>query len=215
MFADGSQVRKITSIESETLHTPDWSPDGMFIAFSTSTVAGNDIIGDIAVINLETLETKNLINDSAWDIAPVWPPDGTQIAFSSDRDGLPHFDLYVMNSDGSNIVRLTRELDYSAVHPAWSPDGTKIAYTCDGASICLINADGSSRTKIIDHSLDFKDGNNPDWSPDGLMLAFESNRELDDAIFITRLNRLRGVRLTNGQDLLFAIDPAWQPKSHP
>jgi hypothetical protein len=51
---------------------------------------------------------------------PAWSPDGTRIAFTSDRDG-PRA-IYVMNEDGSDVKRLT-PLTWASFRPAWSPDG--------------------------------------------------------------------------------------------
>src|SRR5215831_12829264 len=72
-----------------------------------------------------------------------------KIAFTSDRDG--NREIYVMNADGTNQVRLTNN---SVVDdgPAWSPDGTKIAFFCErpsgGFAICVMNEDGANRTEI-------------------------------------------------------------------
>ncbi|HTG45375.1 MAG TPA: hypothetical protein VK633_12670, partial [Verrucomicrobiae bacterium] len=57
-----------------------------------------------------------------------WSPDGTKIAFASDRDG--NYEIYVMNADGSNQTRITNHpaADYD---PRWSPDGTKFAFVSD------------------------------------------------------------------------------------
>ena len=59
---------------------------------------------------------------------PTWSPDGSKIAFVSDRDRDGGDDIYVMNADGTNPVRLTQHDGYDS-EPAWSPDGTKIAFT--------------------------------------------------------------------------------------
>ena len=55
----------------------------------------------------------------------VWSPDGTRIAFTSERDG--NREIYVMNADGSQQTNLTMDpgVDFS---PAWSADGAKIAF---------------------------------------------------------------------------------------
>src|SRR5262249_48267674 len=77
---------------------------------------------------------------------PAWPPDGTRIAFVSQRDG--NFEIYVMDADGSNQTRLTNRPTATDLMPAWSPDGARIAfasYVCcpSGANydIWVMNAD--------------------------------------------------------------------------
>jgi Tol biopolymer transport system component len=56
--------------------------------------------------------------DSASDGVPAWSPDGTRIAFESERDG--NLEIYVMNADGSGVTRLTND-PASDSTPAWSP----------------------------------------------------------------------------------------------
>src|SRR5439155_1178444 len=102
---------------------------------------------------------------------PAWSPDGTKIAFHSDRDG--NFEIYVMNSDGSGVTRLTNNYD-SDWQPAWSPDGSRIAFTknvygCDDydcwdfTSIYVINADGSGLTQLIGTNTGLD--SDPAWRP--------------------------------------------------
>jgi Tol biopolymer transport system component len=72
-----------------------------------------------------------------------------KIAFTSDRDG--NREIYVMNADGTNQVRLTNN---SVVddHPTWSPDGTKIAFVSErisgGFAIFVMNADGTNKVEV-------------------------------------------------------------------
>lgn len=70
---------------------------------------------------------------------PAWSPDGKRISFTSFRDG--DGEIYVMNTDGSNITQLTNNsaLDWS---PAWSPDGSKIAFAS--------NRDGDGGIYVMD-----------------------------------------------------------------
>jgi Tol biopolymer transport system component len=63
---------------------------------------------------------------------PVWSPDGSKLAFVSNRDGT--HEIYVMESDGSNQTRATFSaggLLFGALWPAWTPDGSKIVYASD------------------------------------------------------------------------------------
>lgn len=83
--------------------TPMWvrqhsiSPDGSTIAFSYK--------GDIFTVSANGGEARQLTSHNAYDSAPVWSPDGTKIAFASDREG--SMDVYVMSAKGGAPKRLT------------------------------------------------------------------------------------------------------------
>ena len=71
---------------------------------------------------------RRLTHSSGNDLLPDWSPDGTQIAFMSDRDG--DWDIFVMDADGSNLRRLTNNSG-NDLFPNWSPDGRKIVFESD------------------------------------------------------------------------------------
>ena len=78
-------------------------------------------------------------------LAAFVPSSTAQIAFCSNRDG--NFEIYVMNTDGSNPVRLTND-PAQDVTPAWSPDRTKIAFgstRTGNTDVYVMNADGCCR----------------------------------------------------------------------
>jgi len=83
-----------------------------------------------------------LTTNSAGDFGPSWSPDGSKIAFWSDRDG--NSDIYVMNADGSEQTRLT-DNSASDQEPAWSPDGRRVAFVSSRDGFTAISAGGHTR----------------------------------------------------------------------
>lgn len=116
-----------------------------------------------------------LTNDRYINSYPAWSPDGTQIAFSSNRTG-GVMQIYVMNADGKNIRALTKG-NLACRVPAWSPDGKTIAFCRAGAgggsNICTIPATGGTIQSLEGDAWD------PSWSPDGKHFAFVSLRDGD------------------------------------
>ena len=149
------------------------------------------------------------LTTSGNNYAPVWSPDGTHIAFDSDRYG--DRDIFVMNADGSHQQQLTTDSAEDR-EPAWSPDGSLIAFQSDRYTprdVFVMNLDGSSQRQLT--SVNAVDAL-PDWSPDGLRIVFASDRDGRDTngeIYVMDTLGGNQTRLTsqNGHD--FA--PMWSP----
>jgi Tol biopolymer transport system component len=139
---------------------------------------------------------------------PTWSPDGTKIAFVSDRDGKQ--DIWVMGSDGSDPVNLTHEQakDYS---PAWSPAGDWIAFASVRDApyweLYLMRTDGSDVQRLTwwEDASDWT----PTWSPDGMRLAFASKRDGNWEIYSMDRDGSNLMRLTD--DPADDTNPAWSP----
>ena len=211
----GSNPRTVTAVADETT-TVSFDVECMFvlgkIAFARVSEAG---IADIHVIPGSD-GASSLIQERGSD--PAWSPDGTKIAFTTNRDGIFNAEVYVMEADGSNPVNLTNNPGFDA-EPTWSPDGTKIAFVTDRDGhgdidaffeVYVMDADGSNPINLTNdpESNDF----DPAWSPDGTRIAFTS--ALGDLgrfeIFVMNADGSSPVNLTNNS----AVDDffsAWSP----
>lgn len=125
--------------ETEGTEAPDWSPNGtniVYVGWDKSSRSGEDqgvyhpIFGRIYRFDLPTRRYSRLTEGLFQDRYPSYSPDGRYIAFISNRSG--NMELWVMNSDGSNLRQLTDMVKqgYQVVldKPAWSPDQDKIAF---------------------------------------------------------------------------------------
>jgi Tol biopolymer transport system component len=173
--ASGSSVTRLTT-GSAIDENASWSPDGTRIVFDSSAGGGDN--QKIWVMNSDGTGATQLTSPAASfdDVVPVFSPDGTKIAFASDRpDGIPH--IWVMNADGSGQTQLTTGSLVDTGSLSWSPDGSKIAFTSNRAGnldVWVMNANGTG-LKDLTPSTPGVDGD-PAWSPDGSMILFESDR---------------------------------------
>ncbi len=146
---------------------------------------------------------------------PTFSPDGSEIAFVSNKDGSPRIYIMPVPAPGTSLkdIKATliskRNKENSA--PAWSPDGTKIAY-------CSMGPDGRQiwvydRVTKQERQLTQGTGNkeNPTWAPNSLHLVFNSSGKGDCQIYLINLNQPDATKITSGAgEKRF---PSWEPRS--
>jgi len=159
---DGANQRRITVNRSLNI-VPAWSPDGKAIAYTSYRRGNRPDIFVSYIYEGRPPETPAKGTDYIHNFLPAWSPDGTRIAFMSNRDGNP--EIYVMNSDGSNLRRLTNHPGNDA-SPTWSPAGNQVAFTSDRAGtpqIYVVDADGLGQPRRITTTESYAD--RATWAP--------------------------------------------------
>jgi Tol biopolymer transport system component len=102
------------------------SPNGNWLVFQSDAGGANDI-WRLDLTNPAAVPEQLTTSDFR-DEAPAWSPDGTKIAFHSNRNG--YFDIFIMDADGGNQVAVTAET-FSDGFPVFSPNGERLAITRD------------------------------------------------------------------------------------
>ncbi len=178
---------------------------------------------EIYVANADGSGVRRLTRHGAFSLTPSWSPDGTRIAYATDKDGAPPrsesdpdppMQLYVMNADGSRKRRLTRTQGFD---PTWSPDSRRIAYSITLARagrpdirIAVIGANGRGRRRLTRPG--GGDELNPNWSPDGRTIVYETTRSFDrrqSDIAVMNADGSGKRRLT--RSAVFDTNPVWSP----
>jgi Tol biopolymer transport system component len=179
-----------------------WSPDGSSLLIARTCQL--DVDREIYRSDLTGSVFSNLTRSApSYDDAASWSPDGTKIAFSSNRDG--DREIYVMDPDGGALTNLTNDPGTDDGSPRWSPDGSKLVYQCDTDhthELCVMNSDGSDRAHLTS-------GEAASWSPDGHLIAFQSRRTGDEEIYLIAPDGTGLLRLTSSAG--FDGYPVWRP----
>jgi Tol biopolymer transport system component/imidazolonepropionase-like amidohydrolase len=152
-----------------TWMTVDVSPDGRTILF--------DILGDLYTMPVAGGRATRLTSGLAYDMQARWSPDGSRIAFTSDRGGTDN--AWMMNADGTGARPVTQEADRFTNSPAWSPDGRWIVVrrrltdqsSLGTVELWMYSVLGGKGVQITKKS-EWGDANEPVFSRDGRYIYF-------------------------------------------
>ena len=203
----GGEAKQLTDIKKGDLSDYAWSPDGKKIALVITTQPDTskaktpkpividryqfkqDVEGyltkktthlylfDISTKKIDTL-TKGIYDETS----PKWSPDGTQIAFLSNRTEDPdrnaNTDIWLIDAKPNAAMKQLTTWTGRDFAAEWSPDGKQIAYLrttssenyimYDQSILCVISKDGGE-PKLLSKSLD-RPVNSPKWTKDGLSI---------------------------------------------
>jgi len=183
------------------LLSPDWSPDGRYIALNT--YVGNR--PRLEFFDLQTGKRDVFGSFKGLNSTPEYSPDGQYIAATLSKSG--NSDIYIYTIAQRTWRRLTGNPAVDTT-PTWSPDGRWIAFTSnrDGSpEIYRIPAQGGEAERV---SLEGTYNTSPAWSPKGDRIAFVTKKDWSFAIATARMDGT-GLRYLATGDAIES--PAWSP----
>jgi TolB protein len=188
-----------------TNSSPSWSPDGSQLMFMSSMLGNPELF----ITDASGQRPKRLTYSNGANTSPSWnPKTGQQVAFVSDRGGIPQ--LYTMNADGSSQAKVDLPDMGYVIDPAWSPNGQLLAFSWrrPSGNYDIYVMEIVTR-QLVELTRDVGRNERPSWAPDGRHLVFESTRTGTRQIWSMLADGTQARQLTKqGQN----ESPNWSPK---
>jgi Tol biopolymer transport system component len=145
---EGHNPIQLTSFGGFAVGSPRWSPDSRWIAFDSTTKAGND---DIYVISADGGQSRRLTSGPSNNVRPSWSHDGRWIYFGSNRGG--DWQIWKEPTQGGTTVQVTKTKGGDGVEAFESLDGAFVYYAKLGVpGISKVPVAGGEETRVLDRS---------------------------------------------------------------
>lgn len=237
---EGGEAQRVTSLRNG-VNSFQWSPDGTRLAVLSRTGPSDtkppssdvrhykhtsykfndtgwfdDKRGHVWVVDVRTGAAKQITSGEDWnDSDPQWSPDGTRIAFVSDRTGKAfdesrNSDVWVTNADGTGGLTKISDHEEADASPRWSPDGRTIAFVGvvkqrDHPKIWLAPSTGGTPSRLAAEGLDLIPSN-LEWAEGGRALYFEAGVRGETHLFRVDVPTRRLKQVTAGARAVRGVD---------
>jgi Tol biopolymer transport system component/predicted Ser/Thr protein kinase len=168
--ASGASAPRRLALVGEDASSPSISRDGKRLVYARRTE--NYSLWRVG-LGRGSKPAERITSSTRADALPSYSPDGTKLAFSSQRSG--SMEIWVADADGSDPAQLTSLAQYSVV-PEWSPDGRQIVFQSSGdpgTDLYVVGAEGGEARRLTDGP---GGALQPSWSADGRWIYFMSTR---------------------------------------
>jgi dipeptidyl aminopeptidase/acylaminoacyl peptidase len=238
---EGGEARRLTSLE-DGVRSCVWSPDGSKLACLARVPAPKDDLGfersdsrrytsmfykydgagwddgrrtHVFIVDAASGDAKQITSGEWNDSDPDWSPDGTRLAFVSDRetrgsdwDGR-NADVYVVPVTGGDPVKISDHPE-ADTQPVWSPDGQTIAFygslsEGDHPKIYLAPPTGGVPSRLASPAMDYLSGGLR-WADGGRALTFEAGSKGERHLFRLSLDSKQIAPVTRGPRTVSQVD---------